>query len=370
MTHELLPQNARSSANLILKIVCGIILSSQPCCSLSRHSPDAEVKRFIEALQKGSDHDINSFFSSVNLTMGYTISSANICPDEAELNEKDNSFFLNACPVTPYPHDSSNPGQFIVSLMILQTPPGDFNYMEKQLATVLGPPAGLNAWRKPTWFVSGGMVIAHESNVAYYYSSAYTGDHLDQVENTQLPRLQGTSVLQWLTARWSPRPVQKSSAWKGCMERAFDGPDNKAPQYYGQWVTLYSPSESNEISGLQVVLRNLGDDDPTAIFQNLLTSWGISGADDVVKNAVAELSKAPRQGGTIVTSQGNYVVTLRTVQVARTTYLLDLWRRTDFRPELRRYVVQFPRWQDRLGRSVSGESKFIGDPPDTPCHQQ
>ena len=94
--------------------------------------------------------------------------------------------------------------------------------MRNELTRDLGSPAGPDVWNKPTWFISGGMITAHAENIASYYSSSYTGDHLDQVESARLPVLPALSdVRQVLAGSWSQYPPRDSLEWKGCIERWF-----------------------------------------------------------------------------------------------------------------------------------------------------
>jgi hypothetical protein len=329
------------------------------------------MKRFVEALQKYSDSDIVAFFNGVNREMHYTVLPDEYCPAKADLKESEYSFHLNGCPLQVFPRALQGPSQFVLGLMILPGSPTDPAFVRNELTRVLGPQAGLDIWKRPVWFVAGGMLVARDDkNSADYYSSAYTGDHLDQVEDTRLPTLHNAPILSRLaSSEWFRYPARDSAEWKGCVEQWFVGPKPTRPLYYAPDVTVYAPPGVVETSGLRLTLGAFGDGDPTPILQNLLTSWGISGADDLVSSAVAALAKSPRHGGTVVLSRENYVITLRTVQIIGTTYILELWKRTEFRPELRRYMQQIPRWKDADGKTADGEAAYTGDPaPDTPCH--
>jgi hypothetical protein len=359
---------------VVLLFTCGLILAAlSGCTSMERHTPEAEVRLFVETSQKTPDTEMTHFFKEVNEVLRYPVQTGEGDRLTAELKHNDDDFILSASPLIVGPGSSqASSNQFVLSLMILPTPKRDKEFMRNALTRTLGSPAGSDVWNEPTWFVSGAMITAHDENIAYYYSSSYTGDHLDQIESVQFPLLPGFSAVHHLLlGPWQQYPTRDSLEWKGCLEQWFVGPQQIHPLYYSQDVMLYSPPSSRDrISGLRITLADLGEKDPTDIFQTLLTSWGILGANDLIHSATSELVKSPRQGGTIVVAEGNYVVTLRTVQIVRTTYVLELWRRTDFRRELRQYMARIPRWKNALGKSATDDVLAIADPVGTPCHSQ
>jgi hypothetical protein len=324
-------------------------------------SPESPLRSFTEAVQNLPPDKAKAFDQ---VTKKLQFKRNEIERFESSFSARDGDYTLLASDALIGPYNSeTSPQQFILSMLALPGKQGHRPALSAMIPEILGPPAGIDVFGKPTWFTGdGAMLQVNEDYDFRYYSAPYTGDRLDQIEDSRLSHMPSESLIRnRLVARHSNEyPKETDLSYKGCASQLFTGAG--LPELRN--ITLYTPTENaQQLSGIELVYQNfLQDPEWTGKALSVLSEV-VPEALSVARRAVDEYVKSPRNGGIPVAVEGNFIATARGVDLGN-LIVLTVWRRSDFRLELRAYMSSLPRWK----KAFEGNEIDLREPRQRACH--